>query len=97
MIVLKFMLGSNTKIVYTKYPFTSPTCAAIACELLPTEDSAVAVALLRLTFICDPIALDIIFIKLIELVIFSPPIVIVIFPGFIMVSVIILEEPALFG
>jgi hypothetical protein len=72
-------------------------CAATACELLPTEFSAVVVALLRLTFICDPRALDIIFIKLIELVTFSPPIVIVIFPGFIMVSVIILVEPALFG
>jgi hypothetical protein len=48
-------------------------------ELLPIEFSAIVVALLRLTFICDPIALDIIFIKLIELVTFSPLIVIVIF------------------
>jgi hypothetical protein len=45
MTVIKFMLESNTKIVYTKYPFTSPTCAAIACvcELLPIEMSAAIV------------------------------------------------------
>src|SRR5215208_7275355 len=97
MIVLKFMLGSNTKTLYTKYPFTSPTCAATACELFSTEFSAIVVALLKLTFICDPRALDIIFIKLIELVIFPPLIVIVIFPGSIMVLLIILVEPALFG
>jgi hypothetical protein len=41
------MLESNTKIVYTKYPFTSPMCAATACvcvcELLPVEASAAIV------------------------------------------------------
>src|SRR5215212_8153506 len=89
MIVLKFMLGSNTKTLYTTYPFSSPRCAATACELLPTEFSAIVVALLRLTFICDPRALVIIFIKLIELVTFSPRIIIISL-GSIMVSDIVI-------